>query len=160
LHRFFRNKVSDGIDDLIQKTLLSCVESKQAVRNAGSFRVYLFRIARHRLYDRLRTELRVGADVALSDASLHDLGASPSSVVARDERQALVVEALRRIPLDYQITLELCYWEGMTALQIAEVLELNSNTVRSRMNRARAALREQIESMGGVGLQRDETLPS
>lgn len=148
LFRFFRNKVTGEVDDLIQRTLLACVESREEIRDPEQFRAFLFRVARNRLYDRLRRELKVGDQVDLSDASLHELGASPSSVVARDQRQALVGEAMRRIPLDYQIALELSYWEGMKAPQIGAVLELNPNTVRTRITRARAALKEELASLG------------
>jgi RNA polymerase sigma factor (sigma-70 family) len=157
LYRFFRNKVAGEVDDLIQKTLLSCVESRQAVRDPEHFRTFLFRVARNRLFDRLREELRLPAHVDPSEASLHELGASPSSVVARGERQRLVAEAMRRLPLDYQIALELSYWEGMKAPQIGEVLELNPNTVRTRITRARAALKEQLAALG-VQPRHDEPL--
>lgn len=148
LYRFFRNKVAGEVEDLIQRTLLACVESRQAVRDPDHFRTFLFRVARNRLFDRLRDELRLPTHVNPSEASLHELGASPSSVVARGERQRLVSEAMRRLPLDYQIALELSYWEGMSAPQIGEVLELNPNTVRTRITRARAALKEQLAALG------------
>ncbi|MCA9649489.1 MAG: sigma-70 family RNA polymerase sigma factor [Myxococcales bacterium] len=159
LFRFFRNKVSGEVEDLIQRTLLACVESREEIRDPEQFRAFLFRVARNRLYDRLRGELRVGEQVNLSEASLYELGASPSSVVARNQRQALVGEALRRIPLDYQIALELSYWEGMKAPQIGEVLGLNPNTVRTRITRARAALKEQLAALGVAPEAGDELLP-
>ena len=158
LFRFFRNKVDGEVDDLIQRTLLACVESREDVRDPEQFRAFLFRVARNRLYDRLRRDLKVGDQVNLSDASLHELGASPSSVVARDQRQALVGEAMRRIPLDYQIALELSYWEGMKAPQIGAVLELNPNTVRTRITRARAALKSELAGLGVSTDASDELL--
>ncbi len=148
LCRFFRDKVTDGVDDLIQQTLLSCVESREVVRDPERFRAFMFRIARNRLYDRLRERHQVSDRLDVADTSLHDLGISPSSVVARGERQHLLREALHRIPLDYQVTLELTYWENMRGQQVAEVLEISPNTVRSRLARARAALREQLVAMG------------
>lgn len=157
LYRFFRNKVAGEVEDLIQRTLLSCVESRQTLRDPEQFQAFLFRVARNRLYDRLRSELHLPDQVAPSECSLHELGASPSSVVARDERQQLVAEALRRIPLDYQIALELSYWEGMKAPRIAEVLGLNPNTVRTRITRARAALKEQLGQLGAPAPEGEES---
>ena len=148
LCRFFRDKIPGEDEDLIQQTLLSCMESREAVRDPEHFRVFLFRIARNRLYDRLRARFRLDARTVVADTSLHDMGASPSSVAARGERQRLLTEALHRIPMDQRIALELSYWESMTAVQIGEVLEINPNTVRSRLHRAREALREQLIEMG------------
>ncbi len=158
LHRFFRNKVSGEIDDLIQRTLLACIESRETLRDPAQFKAFLFGVARNRLYDRLRSELQLGAHIDLSEASLHELGASPSSVIARDQRQQLVAEALRRIPLDYQIALELSYWEGMKAPEIGEVLGLNPSTVRTRITRARGALKEQLRQLGAPTGEGEEPL--
>ena len=47
LYRFFRNKVDEGVDDLIQRSFLACVESKDRFRKQASFRTYLFTVARH-----------------------------------------------------------------------------------------------------------------
>ncbi|MBL4683812.1 MAG: sigma-70 family RNA polymerase sigma factor [Nannocystaceae bacterium] len=148
LFRFFRGKASGDIDDLIQRTLLDCLESRDTVRDAGAFRAFVFSVARHRLFDRLRSELKCDANVKLSDLSLQQLGATPSSLLAREERQQLVDAALRRIPLDHQIALELSYWEGMKAPQIAVVLGLKATTVRARITRARAALQQELKAMG------------
>jgi RNA polymerase sigma-70 factor (ECF subfamily) len=148
LHRFFANKVNDGVDDLIQRTLLDCLEGADAIRDPEQFRAYMFTIARNRLFDRLRHECHVGRHVNLSDISLHELGASPSSVIAREERQRIVGEALRDLPLDSQLALELTYWEGLRAPEIALVLGLNANTVRARITRARDALRERLQMRG------------
>lgn len=158
LHRFFRNKVAGEVEDLIQRTLLSCVESRASLRDPAQFHAFLFRVARNRLYDRLRTELALPDHVDPSETSLLALGASPSSVVARDQRQQLVAEALRRIPLDYQIALELSYWEGMKAPEIGQVLGLNPNTVRTRITRARAALKDELRRLGGGTLDADDPL--
>jgi RNA polymerase sigma-70 factor (ECF subfamily) len=53
---------------------------------------------------------------------------------------------LRRIPLDLQILIELQYWEETTMREIAEILEIPSGTVKTRLARARALLREEIEA--------------
>ena len=38
---FFRNKVSDGVDDLIQRTFVTCLEVEGGFRGESSFRSYL-----------------------------------------------------------------------------------------------------------------------
>ena len=52
LVRFFYNKVDDGIEDLVQETFLHCIEARDRIREAGTFQVFLLRIARNRLYKR------------------------------------------------------------------------------------------------------------
>ena len=52
LTRFFRNKVDIGVEDLIQRTMLVCLEHADRLRDASSFRAYLFTTIRNTAYDR------------------------------------------------------------------------------------------------------------
>jgi RNA polymerase sigma-70 factor (ECF subfamily) len=156
--RFFRAKLGgDVAQDLIQRTFLDCVESRDRVEDGG-FRAYLFRVAKHRLYDHLRAEHRRPAAAEISLTSLADLATSPSQRVARNEEEKLLGAALRRIPLEYQIALELAYWEAMSGPEIAAVLEIPANTVRAGCARARDAVREQIELLAASPAAGRDTL--
>jgi DNA-directed RNA polymerase specialized sigma24 family protein len=77
--------------------------------------------------------------------SSDELTPSPSSVLAVHQEQRLLLEALRRIPLDYQLVLELYYWEDMAAPELAQVLGLPEGTVRSRLRRARELLTHRMK---------------
>src|SRR5687768_1598394 len=59
LRRFFASKVDDGIDDLIQTTLLVGVERCDDLREDERFRAYLFTVARNELFASLRKRSRV-----------------------------------------------------------------------------------------------------
>lgn len=155
--RFFRNKVDSGHDDLIQKTFLGCVEARQRFRGEASFRTFLFAVARNVLGKHYRTARR--SQLEFREVSIHDLGASPSLVFARDQQQLLMLNALRRIPLDYQVVLELHYWEAMSGAAIAEVLEVPLGTAKTRIRRAKQLLAAEYEEMvsGGSSPQETET---
>ncbi len=154
--RFFRNKIDRGHDDLIQKTFLGCVESRGRFRGDSSFRTFLFAVARNVLgkhYRSLsRSRAREGAargraPLEFHELSVHDLGASPSVVFARDQQQLLMLNALRRIPLEHQIVLELHYWEGMTGAAIAEVIDVPLGTAKTRIRRAKQLLAAEYEEL-------------
>jgi len=144
LYRFFYNKLQDGIDDMIQETLLTCIEARDRIREGGSFRSFLLGVARNRLYKRWRrVELeRRHFDPATS--SVASMGITPSQVVAVDEQRDVVETAMRAIPVDMQAALELYYVEELTAPEIASVLEIPEGTVRSRLRRGREQLGEVI----------------
>ncbi|MCA9710479.1 MAG: sigma-70 family RNA polymerase sigma factor [Myxococcales bacterium] len=144
--RFFRSKLGDDVEDLVQRTFLDCVEGRDRIRQP-SFRAYLFGVARHRLFDHLRRDLRRPAG-SLGEISMIDLRTRPSTHLARAEHQALVLEAMQALPLDFQIALELAYWEDLRGAEIAAVLEISEHTVRSRLSRGRAMLREQLGALG------------
>lgn len=146
IHRFFRNKVSDGLEDLVQQTFMASVEGRERFRNDSTFRTYLFGVAHNLLRDHYRAQRKEpeALDFDFGKSSAVDAGAGPSTVLGKRREERLLLEALRRIPLDSQIVLELYYWEEMSASQIAAVLDVPEGTVRGRVRRAKQLLRDQL----------------
>lgn len=143
VRRYFRNKVPPAeIEDLIQRTFAATVEHQHQYRGEARFVAYLLAIARSQLHRWLRARDPVRDGIDGTSVSLHDLGISPSAVVAQQEEHREVVEAMRRLPLDTQTLLELHYWEELDAGEIAIALGIERGTVRVRLTRARQALRE------------------
>jgi RNA polymerase sigma-70 factor (ECF subfamily) len=147
LFRFFRNKVTDGADDLVQQTFLACVQTRDRFRGDSSFRTYLFTAARSKLYDYLDHRRKEGAAVDYGVTSCADLGISPSSIVARNEQQRLLLLALRELPIDLQIALELYYFEQIRGPELAQVLGMPEGTVRSRLRRGLDLLRGRLHEL-------------
>jgi RNA polymerase sigma factor (sigma-70 family) len=164
VYGFFRNKLGGEVEDLVQRTFLAVVKSRDVYRGDASFRTYLFAIARNELLQHFRQ--RGSAHV------VEDLGAMPSEHLdpdpdpgastilhARGEHR-LLLRALRRVPLDDQIALELVYFEELGTPEVARVLGVPEPTLRGRLQRARARLHEQIEALRAEGeALRDTTVP-
>lgn len=153
LARFFANKASEAMDDLLQATFLRCVESRDALRDPSKFRSYLLTIAHRELLAYFRRRSRDRDMFAPDTTSVWDLDPSPSTVVVEREEQRLLAEALRRIPLSFQVTLELYYWQELTAPEISEVLEIPEGTVRSRIRRGRDLLLRQMQGLRGADVR-------
>lgn len=142
LYRFFRAKAPGEVDELIQATFAACVQHRQAVCKAISFRAYLFTIARRQLHQHFEARLRdEHRSLDVSTSALRDITASAGTLLVAREEQRLLLEGLRALPLDLQIILELHYWEQLKTRELAEVLELAEGTVKSRLRRARDQLR-------------------
>ena len=162
LYRFFSGKVTRDADDLIQRTLLACVEGRDRFRGEGvaSFRSYLFGIARHLLYAHYRGSGGERFDSLAT--SLEDLAPSPSQRIDAEAEERVLAAALRRVPVDSQVLLELHYWEGMTHPELAEVLAVTPGVIKGRIQRAKEQLRARIaelrrgpwEGLGSVDLDR------
>jgi RNA polymerase sigma factor (sigma-70 family) len=156
--RFFRTKLGDDVEDLIQRTFLDLLEAAERT-SIESVRATLFTIAHRRLLDHLR--MRYNRPVEqLTSLSVADLGTSPSAAVGRGEEQRLLHEAMRRVSLEHQVALELAYWEELSGPEIAAILGISENTVRSRLARARAALREEIDKLARTPALAESTLTS
>lgn len=139
VYRFFASKVDRDVDDLVQGTFLACVEAVGRFEGRSTFRTFLLGIAYNLLHQRMRMQVR---DFDPEVSSLADVGISPSMALWEREQRRLVHEALRRLSLDHQVLLELYFLERVTAPELADVLGVPVNTVRSRLMRAKQAFRQ------------------
>lgn len=158
IHRFFRNKVGAEAPDLVQKTFLGCIESVERYRGEGSFRSYLFAVAYRQLCKHYRSRTSERARFDVGEVSAADLDPTPSRVFAKRREQRVLLEALRGIPVELQVALELHYWEQMSDADIARALELPLGTTKSRIRRARQLLAERIAQLATSPSELQSTL--
>lgn len=153
IYRFFENKVSGEVEDLVQETFLACVRRREEFRRQSSFRTFVFAVARFELYAYWRRRARGGQALDFSEISVAELITTPATRLAREQDRERMLQALRSLPLDQQLLLELHYWEQLDSEQLAEVFDVAPNTTRTRLFRARSALRERMEQLDGAKTQ-------
>lgn len=144
LYRFFRNKAPSACEDLVQSTLLGCFEAHPRFRGDCTFRTFMFAIARKQWLRWLRDRGYERVTVAVTSSAV-DGGMSASALVEHRREQTLILHALRRLPIEAQILLELFYWESLSGSELAQVLEIPEGTVRTRLRRARQLLQGEIQ---------------
>lgn len=145
--RFFRSKVGPQAPDLVQRCFLACLESRARIREGANFRSFLFGVARNVLLMHFRGSRRDRDHIDFTQRSAADLGATPTSLLAREREAQLLLQALRSIPLEYQIVLELYYWEGLNAREIADMDDTPEPTVRTRLRRAKLRLEQRLAEL-------------
>jgi RNA polymerase sigma-70 factor, ECF subfamily len=157
LYRFgLRMSGSETIaEDVTQEVFLALMRDGRQYCGRGSFAAYIFTIARHRIWRRLRRErwfvaLESGEKVEGDDTLSSDrliAREDPLADLTRDE----IVEAVRRavlaLPVHYREAVLLCYLHELSYAEAAEVIGCEIGTVRSRLHRARALLAEKLDSM-------------
>lgn len=159
VERFFVNKVAaECVGDLVQETFIACVEARERVADGARFRAYLLTIAYRRFCRHLRAKYRVSEVLDLEQVSVAAVEASPSSAFGRTREQRLLLEGLRAVPINYQVVLELHYWEQLTTSEIAAILQVPPGTVRSRLRRARDAVSAAMSSISRSSELLDSTL--
>jgi RNA polymerase sigma factor (sigma-70 family) len=154
---FFRNKIDAGADDLAQETFLALVRNRETVGRKHSFRAYLFAVARSKLIDALRGRAP-DRMIDPMESSVIDLGGSPSSIIDGRREQVQLLSALRRLPVDLQVMLELRYFEQLSGPELADALDVPEGTVRSRLRRALGLLREALGTDTAFGDASDDDL--
>jgi RNA polymerase sigma factor (sigma-70 family) len=145
LYRFFENKTEGEVDDLVQETFEQCLKSRATFERRSSFRTYLFAIARHVLFHHWRKRSNQREAIDFDDISMASLTTSVGSRMAKTEDQARLMAALRELPVEQQILLEMYYWENFDRDQLSEIFEVETATIGSRLTRARQALRESLD---------------
>jgi RNA polymerase sigma factor (sigma-70 family) len=145
IYGFFETKCPAEADELVQATFLAVLRAKTQFRGDSSFRTYLFTIARNELYRVLRTRQRKGVQVDLEQTSIAELVSTPGTKLARNQEHRQLLEALQRLPVEQQTLLELHYWEEMDIAELAKIFDAQAATIRTRLHRARKALRELVE---------------
>lgn len=149
--------------DAAQETMVTLARRIRDFAFRSRFSSWVYRIAVNAAIDvrRRRLEAPRGSITTVlgspgedefPDAASEDPVADPETQVSWSEAQDVVREALANLNPRFSSLLVLRYVEGLSYEQIAEVLECNLGTVKSRLNRAHAALREFLERRGGAHL--------
>ena len=143
-------------DDLTQETFIRVSRALAGFRGASALATWVYRIATNVALDRLRSPAFKLAARAAEPEALAVLGTAPAVEldIARREMSECVRGFVDLLPADYRSVVVLSDLEGFPDRQIAEVLGLSLETVKIRLHRARARLRELLE--GGCALSRDE----
>ncbi len=155
IYGFFETKCENEADELTQATFLACVRARDQFRAQSSFRTYLFTIARNELYRMLRTRQRRDDKLDFELSSIADLMSTPGTKIARNQEHRRLIEALQTLPVEQQTLLELHYWEDMDITALAEVFDAPTATIRTRLHRARKALRDKMEGTAPPGVLQD-----
>ena len=150
VRRFFVNKAGHSADDLIQQTFIRCVEGRERFEGRSSFRTFILGIARYVLYEYLRQKARSEV-IDFGVTSVQAIDPSPSQLIAGDQAKQAVAIALRGIPIDQQLAIELYYWENLSVEELAQILDIPTGTVKSRLYYARRALHRVLGHAADLG---------
>ena len=141
--------------DVVQDVFLSLPRRVRSFRGDASFTSWLYRITVNRAIDTRRREARRPA-ARLGDATGEleaegpgrDEPRSPIEGARADERTRDIHRALSKLSPKLRTVAVLRYVEGLSYLELAEVLGCSLGTVKSRLNRAHTALAVHLERHG------------
>jgi RNA polymerase sigma factor (sigma-70 family) len=145
---------ADSAADAAQDAFLSAFRNLRSFRG-GSFRSWMLRIATNTCYDVLRARKRrpaVSLDVDGDDEDdssplqIADAAESPDDFALRRELAAAIQHGLAALPDEQRIILILSDIQGLAYEEIAQITSTNLGTVKSRLSRGRARLREVLKA--------------
>jgi len=130
----------DLADEISQETWLTVVSKIHTLRSAATFSVWLYRIARNKVYQELRRKkvtIELDENLEVSDDTMDELDTF--------EDAAKLHRCLEKLKPLHKEVLLLRFLEEMSYEQIADVLDCNLGTVRSRIFHAKLALKRELE---------------
>jgi RNA polymerase sigma factor (sigma-70 family) len=136
--------------DATQDAFISAHRAMRRFRG-GSFKAWLLRIVTNACYDQLRSKQRRPAS-SLDDLPteadhtlyMRDPAEGPEDYVLRRELNRVLEAAIRALPAEQRIVLVLSDVQGLSYNEIADVTGLSLGTVKSRLSRGRARLRDSL----------------
>jgi RNA polymerase sigma-70 factor (ECF subfamily) len=159
VYRFGKKMCGDEDDaaDVLQETLLAAARSLPEFRGAASVSTWLYTIARSFCIKKRRTGKFAPAVLESLDqdpergTAVADPGRSPEELASGRQLQAALDGAIGALEPMYREVLVLRDVEGLPAADVAEALGLSVEAVKSRLHRARMAVRERVAPVLGLG---------
>jgi len=153
LYRTARAMTGDNgeAEDIVQEAWTRAYAHIADFRNESAISTWLVRIV---LNEALGRKRRAKPTVALDETNEHQMssvimlpscGANPESCMSRTQVRHLLERAIDTLPLDFRTVLVLRSVEEMSGAEVAQQLEIPEATVKTRLHRARALMRQELE---------------
>ena len=142
----------DEAEDLVQETFIAALRSFHRFEKGTNCRAWLIKIMYHTLSKRRRRESRLRIVGDTEEQIAETVAFEPPTPQQITEQE--VLEALKRLPHQFQVVVILSDVEDMTYKEIAEALSIPAGTVMSRLHRGRRILRAELAAFAnrvGIG---------
>jgi RNA polymerase sigma-70 factor (ECF subfamily) len=144
---------SEEARDVAQEVFLQVYRQLGRFEGRSTLRTWIYRITvnqchnRRRFWHRRHRDREEGLETVAAEAATSRAGASPYEEARRRERAQRVQGALLDLSFEHRSVLVLREIEGLTCEEIADTLRIPAGTVKSRLSRARDAMRLRLRGM-------------
>lgn len=136
-------------EDIAQEVFIKCYKSLNHFRGDAQITSWIYRITVNTAKDFLRSKSFNILKYPKSFFENITKSETPEDVVLQQDQREAVLQTVLSLPTKYREIIILYYFQDEKMEDIAEILKLNLNTVKTRLSRARAKLKEQITSFTG-----------
>jgi len=141
--------------DISQECFLRAYKMLRSYRTDSAFSTWVYRICQNLIFDYYRKNKKMktvslsvldngSGDDDIKEKDIADLTSEPSEHIIRAERIEKIRELINSLPADLRDIIVLRDLQNMSYAQISEILDLEIGTVKSRLNRAREKLKNNV----------------
>jgi RNA polymerase sigma-70 factor, ECF subfamily len=134
-------------EEVLQDVMLAAWENAGNFRGESKVRTWLLVIARNRALNAVRRRSPLLVELN-DDLSNYDDDTSPLERVQRQFRGQALRKAIENLPPQHKEILVLVFYQGLSGAEVAQVLGISEGTVKSRLHRAKEALRRLLQLTG------------
>lgn len=141
-------------DDIVQEVFAACCRTGEGINPTGSLRGWLYKVARNRCIDETRRK-KPGGRISEMRSSPYGGGhrpvdprTTPAARAAKDDRAELVQAIVDEMEDELRSVLIMRYFQDLPRAEIAEACGVDVPTVKARLARASAKLREELTKFG------------
>ena len=144
LQGFFARRLGDDADlaaDFMHDTFLRLYAARESYREGRDFRAWLFTIAYNLCRNHHRNQLTIVSDEGVD---ITDEASIEVELDMKDLHDALR-DILRKLPESYAMLFSLHYEEELTVPQIANIVDLQEGTVKSRLHKTMNIIKQNLK---------------
>jgi RNA polymerase sigma-70 factor (ECF subfamily) len=143
----------DDASDISQEAFVRAWNNLKSFRGDSAFSTWIYRIVTNVFLDdrkrkRARPSRSLEEEMDLDESSVarqfEDPAPGPEELAEGDERRRLLEQAIASLPEAQRVMVVLYHTQGLAYDEIAAITDLPMGTVKSRLNRARLALRDKL----------------
>jgi RNA polymerase sigma-70 factor (ECF subfamily) len=152
VYRFILRSVSNApvAEDITSDVFLSIWRHADRFQARSTVSTWLLAIARHKAFSELRR--RREAQIDVTQVELEDPADDPETAFQKKDRGETLRHCLMQLPPDQREILDLTYYHEKSVEEVAEIVGVPRNTVKTRMFRARRRLSEMLAGAGVVSV--------
>ena len=147
---FYLKKDSNDLNDLVQDILIKLSRGISKLKNPIYFKTWLNQIVLNSYYDYLRKNRNSKKELNLSNLStdiptdIPDYKNNPQIDVLNNELDFIIKTSIENLPIHYKIPITLREIQGLSYDEISDITKVSVGTIKSRIARARAKIKNDI----------------
>ena len=152
---YYMVKNENEVEDIAQEVFIKIYRNLKNFKEESSLYIWIYRITINVCIDELKKKKNVVyIDEKLETADgemeiqLEDTAKGPEHLAEDEELKQKITNCIRKLPIDQRTMIVLRDIKGFTYMEIAEMTKINLGTVKSKINRARTALKQILEEDG------------